>query len=225
MSEKHRETIFTDIFVGKKWGSEETVSGEGSPLRNTSSLRETLPILLKSLGVRTIADAPCGDYNWLRNCPLDLDSYLGVDIVEGLVEGNQRAYGDTNHQFTRADICEDILPKVDLILCRDCLIHLSNEDSLRAIRNFVKSGSTYLLITTNPKNPWNFEIETGGFRHCNMTKIPFNFPEPISLLPEHHPDNHADYDDKSLGLWRLVDIEPMICQRNLIDGSESVGGQ
>jgi len=201
-----RQEIFTDIYTNAKWGDKETKSGEGSLLANTTTLRTFLPGFLRRFGIRTLIDAPCGDYNWFKSCAVNLDSYIGLDIVPAMIEDVQKRYGDSKHTFRVADICVDPIPRADVILCRDCLMHLSDEDAIKAIRNFVKSGSTYALLTTNPKNPSNVSIQTGGFRHCNLTKPPFNFPEPIALLQEHFQAYSGMFDDKSLGLWKLEDL-------------------
>ena len=46
--------------------------------------------------------------------------------------------------FLRLDLTRDPLPDGDLILCRDCLVHLPFEDVRRAVRNFKRSGARWL---------------------------------------------------------------------------------
>jgi SAM-dependent methyltransferase len=201
-----REKIFTDIYINQGWGGGETISGDGSTIENTIGIRDQLLKFFEYYSVRSIVDAPCGDYNWFGQSNIMLDNYIGLDIVEDLINKNSSTYGDENHKFYCKDICTDDIPRVDLILCRDCLMHLSNRESLQAIRNFKRSGSKYLLITTNPNNPTNTNIQTGTFRHLNMTKQPFNFSAPISLVNERDTRFGGMYSDKSLGLWLLEDI-------------------
>jgi hypothetical protein len=198
-----RETVFTDIFTEEKWGGGETISGEGSTLENTKGIREQLPEFLRSLGINSIVDAPCGDYHWFNNTSIEVASYIGVDIVKPLIDSNNEKYRGTSRFFLQMDLCEDVVPKCDLILCRDGLLHLSDKDGLKALKNFKASGSKYLLITTSPENPYNHNIETGGFRHLNMTKGPFNFPEPITMVNEQYMQYNGMFKDKSLGLWDL----------------------
>jgi hypothetical protein len=99
------------------------------------------------------------------------------------------------------DIVESRLPNADLILCRDCLVHLSTEDAIAAIRNFRKTNATYLLATTYPGlvGP-NRQISTGNWRPLDLQTAPFYFPAPITLISEEKTGS------KSLGLWRLKDI-------------------
>lgn len=104
------------------------------------------------------------------------------------------------------DISKDGLPKADMILCRDCLVHFSFEDILSAIRNFKRSGSQYILTTTFSERLSNIDINTGGWRTLNLQLPPFNFPRPIKLINEKCDEAGGIYLDKSLGLWRLEDI-------------------
>lgn len=36
-------------------------------------------------GVRSVLDIPCGDFFWFKEIKLDLDSYIGGDIVAPLI--------------------------------------------------------------------------------------------------------------------------------------------
>lgn len=202
----NRTNIFTDIYVNKKWGDNGTLSGEGSTVENTQTILQGLPELFERFNIKTIVDAPCGDYYWMKNIKYNFDKYTGADIVKPIIDKLSQEYSDTTHEFIQVDLCKDILPKADLILCRDCLMHLSNEDSKKVIENFKQSNSKYLLITTNPNNPMNVQINTGEFRHLNMTKEPFNFPQPIYLLNENFKMYNGMFSDKSLGLWLLKDL-------------------
>jgi hypothetical protein len=71
-----------------------------------------------------------------------------VDIVDALIEDNSQKYGSDSISFYCKDLAVDRLPEADLILCRDCLVHLTYEDILKVISNFKKSGAKYLLTTT-----------------------------------------------------------------------------
>jgi hypothetical protein len=92
---------------------------------------------------------------------------------------------------------------VDLIFCRDCLVHFSHRLLRKAVNNIKRSQSRYLLTTTFPGRLTNAGIVTGHWQPLNLCAPPFNFPHPIRLLDEGHP---APYQDKSLGLWRIDDL-------------------
>ncbi len=112
-------------------------------------LRSELPAVLTRLGVRNLVDAPCGDCNWRQHLEIDLDAYIGVDIVPALIEDNRRRYRHFNWKFEVADLIKDPLPTADAVLCRDALIHLSLADISRALSNIRRSGAKYLLATSH----------------------------------------------------------------------------
>ncbi len=65
-----RRAAFRRIYTRNAWGSKGSVSGSGSESEFTASLRVTLPDLLRELGVRSVLDAPCGDFNWMQGVDL-----------------------------------------------------------------------------------------------------------------------------------------------------------
>lgn len=132
-----------------------------------------------------------------------IESYIGIDIVEELIDHNNKTYTTENVQFIHCDMTKDPLPKVDLILCRDCLVHFCIDDIRLAISNMKDSRSKYLLTTTFPNNKRNTDILTGGWRPLNLEMEPFHFPKPILLINEFRNKRNRTYMDKSLGLWEL----------------------
>jgi SAM-dependent methyltransferase len=173
------EDRFTQIYRGNWWLSDESVSGPGSTLETTEDIRAFLPSLLKQFSVRTFLDAPCGDFNWMKEIRADLDvDYIGVDIVKELVDHAQRRYGDERTRFAHLDITRDPLPTADLMMARDFFIHLSFADANRAIENFLRSGIEYLLTGTAPVGDMvvNNDMRTGKARRRCLYSPPFNFP-------------------------------------------------
>lgn len=200
------EAAFTPFYTENRWGDAESVSGPGSTLTRTSKLRQELPPLLQEIGARTLLDAPCGDFNWMKDTELGVAEYVGVDVIPELVERNQRLYGNERRRFVLRDLTRDKLPRVDVILCRDCLIHFSDRHIAAALRNFKRSGSTYLLTNTYPLWTQNEDIRTGEFRHLNLLLAPFSFPPPIREIEEKYADEAAAFFGKTLALWKLSDL-------------------
>lgn len=199
--------VFSDIYRRRAFGEDcESVSGPGSSVERTSRFRDAIPVLLKELNVRTLLDAGCGDFNWMKLVKLDLEQYIGVDVVSELISENQRQYGKATRTFLNLDISREKLPKEDLILSRDCLVHFRFKDVSATIKNFKESGSTYLLATTFPGLNGNTDTDTGGWRHLNLQMSPFNFPEPLNLIEENRTDAGGVNVVKYLGLWALKDI-------------------
>jgi SAM-dependent methyltransferase len=200
------ESTFAPFYEENRWGDDESVSGPGSSLERTVKLRGELPILLQELGASTLLDAPCGDFNWMKDTPLGVEQYIGADIIPDLIARNQRLYGNDQTQFLLLDLTRDKLPRADVILCRDCLIHFSYRHIAAAIKNFKRSGSTYLLTNSYPAWPRNENIRTGNFRPLNLTLAPFNFPLPLKQIHEKLPEEEARFFGKILGVWKLSDL-------------------
>jgi SAM-dependent methyltransferase len=194
--------VFTTILRENVWGSAETPSGLGSELEATAAVRHALPDLMRRHGVRSVLDIPCGDGRWMAE--LALDGYVGADIVAELIERNRQL--SPGRRFEVLDLTKDPLPRVDLVFCRDCLVHLSYINIGSAIANLQASGSRLLLATTFPGRGGNVDIADGDWRPLDFQDDPFRWPEPLELLNEHCREEGGAYLDKSLGLWRISDL-------------------
>lgn len=198
--------VFAEIYRTNHWNDSESVSGEGSGAAQTARLEAELPGLLRAIGAKSLLDAPCGDFGWMRRVDLSGIAYTGADIVPELVEANQARYGSAERRFVALDVAADLLPAVDVMLCRDLLVHLSFVDVWRVLRNVRQSGIAYLLTTTFPAQAVNEDIVSGDWRPLNLEHPPFSFPPPIQLLIEGCTEGAGRFADKSLGLWRVADL-------------------
>ncbi len=191
-------------FRKNKWGDEssETVSGSGSTLKYTENLRQKLPALLKKYDVKVFLDAPCGDFNWMKEVGLSDIQYIGMDIVPDLIIQNHSRYARVGRVFLAGDITRDALPMSDLMQCRDCLFHLPYKDIVRFLDNFARSTIPYLLTTTHLLTH-NKDIERPGqWRQLNLKRPPFRFPEPLETIDdwiEGHPR-------RQMGLWTIEQV-------------------
>jgi len=199
--------IFRRIYRENHWGDPWSVSGPGSSLAATEYIRKEISQLIHDLELRTILDIPCGDHLWINYVTLGACKYIGADIVEELVKRNSQRYASKDKQFLVLDITKAPLPRADLVLCRDCLVHLSFKAISRALRNIKSSGSKYILTTTFTNRATNDDTRTGGWRVLNLNAEPFNFPQPILVINENCKEGGGVWRDKSLGLW-LVDSMP-----------------
>ncbi len=203
------EQRFNLIYDWRWWGNTETVSGVGSRLDANISLVESLPSLFSRLGVSTVLDAPCGDFNWMRNVDLSGIEYLGVDIVDRLVLENSQKYGNAHTSFEHLDVVTDTLPFADLIICKDLMIHLSNKSIFKLMHNLASSRSQYVLLTTSlDLSVANEDIYDGYYRRINLTRPPFNLPKPIEFLAS-SSENLSD----GIGLWRICQLRNYIDER------------
>lgn len=185
-----RAERFTYIYEYQKWG----------PLGAPSTLRMQLTGLLAELQINSVFDAGCGDFNWMKELPYS-GSYIGADIVPSLINRLNDEYGNESRRFVTMDITEDPLPTVDLIVCRDVLLHLSNAEVAAALRNFRSSGSRWLLVSTYSKTRRNWDIEAGGQHRLNLERPPFSLPRPQRYLIDKDVS-----EDWRMNLYRIHDL-------------------
>jgi O-antigen/teichoic acid export membrane protein len=200
---------FENIHSKNWWGSAESVSGYGSQLSRTVTLRREL---VKWLGVNQIGsmlDAPCGDYNWMREV-VDRShiQYIGGDIVASIIEHNTSTYSDGKRvAFSRFDVLEDALPNVDFWLCRDLLFHFPNSAIEKVLARAAESNIRFFGASHFKDTQKHGDISFGGYRPVNLCKSPFNWPEPSFLIFD-GDDGAAQ--DRYLGIWRIEDISPRV---------------
>jgi hypothetical protein len=200
------ERQFADIYRRNLWLDAESRSGPGSRLSQTANLRQALPPLLAELQATQLLDAPCGDFNWMRHVQLNGTEYVGGDVVPDLVARNRELYSGPRRRFITLDLTADALPRADVIMCRDCLPHLSFADALTVLANLRRSNAQYLLTTTYTERQENYDCATGCWRPLNLQRPPFNLPPPLKLINEGCTEGDGVLADKSLGLWRLADL-------------------
>jgi 2-polyprenyl-3-methyl-5-hydroxy-6-metoxy-1,4-benzoquinol methylase len=195
---------FQRIHDTNLWGAEASVSGLGSEIDATATLRAELPPLLKRLNITSLLDAPCGDASWIARADLGV-RITGIDIVPCLIERlRARARrGELSGEYHLADVTRDLLPRCDAILCRDCLVHLCFANIERALQKFRKSGAIWLITTTFPEWQQNIDGEDGDWRALNFEHAPFDWGWPVELLNENCTEAGGGWRDKSLGVWRL----------------------
>jgi hypothetical protein len=203
-TEKKASLNFEEIYSSNGFDGTESLSGGGSTLFQTRLIRIEIPLLLRELGVKTLLDVPCGDWNWMQHVTLDGVQYTGGDVVQSIVDENKKKYADATHQFERLNIVTGPLLQADLILCRDCLVHLSFADGLKALEQFRASGARWLLTTTFTDRGENSDLYDGHiWRPLNLEKSPYNMPKAERYINEGCTEGDGLFGDKCLALWRI----------------------
>jgi hypothetical protein len=208
----NREEIFTETYQKNLFQGREAKSGMGSDLENTKLLRERFVRFFNSFNGDPVSllDAPCGDFMWVKEIINDLPikNYIGIDIVGDMIKSNMEKYASDKVTFFTLDLCKTMPKEGDFLLCRDCLVHLSFKSIRQILKNFVHSDITYLLTTTfTSPSRVNVDFEDGtNWFPINLTKPPFNFPEPLEVIIEGCTEGGGEFTDKSLGLWKRKDL-------------------
>ena len=195
---------FERIYHTNLWADPETRSGVGSSLDSTRVLREKLPDALRTLGTQVLLDVPCGDFTWMERVDLTGIDYIGGDIVRSIVESNRAEKAAPRRTFIELDLTRDQLPAADVLLCRDCLVHLSYANIARVFENVGRSQIRYILMTSFPGRGDNADVEDGDWRPLDFEAPPFSFPTPTLTIVEECEEEGGSYADKSLCAWEVA---------------------
>ena len=203
---KIKKDVFTSIYKSNHWVQDDdilskdsiSVSGHGSNI-NTNQFFNLRKIFLKIIDekkINSILDMPCGDFLWLYEIikKKNID-YIGVDIVEELIEANKKKYLDKNFNFINDDIVNfNTSNKFDLILIRDLFIHIPNSDIKKILQNIKKIDFKYVALNSY-NNKINEDVVVGKHRKINLLIEPFNLKQPL--------ENFNDYEnDKFIYLYK-----------------------
>ena len=180
MSFLERQAAAWDQIREQFEGHIENYNGPGSTMEATKEVREALPMIIKKYEIKSILDAPCGTFHWMRHINLTGVQYTGWDIDKVAIQRNRESF--PHHHWECINILEThlSLPRVDLILCRDFFLHLPNRYIDVALRKFKNTGSKYLLTTNWPGAPTT--------RHCDLNggedDRPGYYCQPVDLEAE-----------------------------------------
>nr|WP_299072939.1 class I SAM-dependent methyltransferase [uncultured Allomuricauda sp.] len=181
--------VMSDIYEKKRWGGRQKdfYSGSGSHSRKVvQPYIKTISSFLKDYEDGLIVcDLGCGDFNVGKNLVPYSKRYMGIDIVDDLIERNKKLFVSEKLEFHCLNIVTDNLPKGDCILVRQVFQHLSNEE----IKKVVKKIQTFkhIIVTEHiPKGEFvaNAEKSTGaGIRLSNNSGVVLTEP-PFNMNPE-----------------------------------------
>jgi len=192
---------FTAIYENRVWlngRSTGSLSGLGSEIEHTTSLRLEIPKILRDLNAQLLVDVGCGDFTWMKEVDLPC-SYIGLDIVPAVINANESLFGSEERSFCVLDATTDPLPRGDVFLCREVMFHLSFSDIWRLIENIRRSEARFLLATSDSTIPYNADILSGDFRLLNLGRKPFDFPTPERLITD-----ACVAPGRILGVWRTA---------------------
>jgi len=194
-----RSRRFTRAYRGNAWGDLQSRSGAGSN-RDSGSVRHALDVLSRiteQYDATSIADIPCGDFNWIDSylTAHPQVAYVGYDIVRALVRANRAHF--PRFTFEPLDIVAQVPAAADLIFCKDLFNHLQEREIVAAVANMRRSGSRWLLASNNFGHAY-MPLGQGPHkdsRHVDLTLPPFCYRAPL-------------WNDHYLGLWALPGLEP-----------------
>lgn len=207
-SRSTRLAAFRDLYLDGGWSGTdgETVSGTGSTLEYTESVRRLLPFVFETYGITSVVDAPCGDFHWFKEIPLPDVDYTGIDIVPEMIASNSEHFTSEQRSFLRADVTCDPLPAADLFFCRDLLLHIPWEDCTKVMKNAMASGFDWFIFSSYDVGE-NSDVDAAfGYRPLNLQRSPFNLPSAEASIP----DFIDGFRSRHLLLWHREQIEDVV---------------
>ncbi len=172
--------VFDDIYEKNHWGFG---SGHGSLPEVTQSYRQFLESFIRENNIGTVVDVGCGDWQFSRLIDWGEATYLGVDVVDTVVQTNQQRFATERISFkTIQPGSNDAIPSGDLLIIKDVLQHLPDDDVHAFVRN-VLPRFRFALVTNCilPTEAINAPIASGGFRPLDLRREPFNVEASVVL--------------------------------------------
>ena len=172
---KEIQEKFDDIYKTNEWGYG---SGLGSVYEFAKPYIPCILDVIKDNNIKTVLDYGCGDWQFSKYIKWNMlvDKYIGVDVAKKIIENNIKEYSSEYIEFQYIDK-NFIIPKVDLIICKDVLQHLPNLEVAKLIKEF-KKKSKYILITNDihcgDGNYEDIDINIGQCRKLDLLKKPWS---------------------------------------------------
>ena len=178
------ETIFSKIYEHNVWNNNDSnvpLSGPGSSLENTKIFRQFLEATIDKYDIKSVIDLGCGDCTWIPTTKTFSIDYMGIDIVESVINKNITKYGN---KFVHGNIIEMEIPKGDLFIIRDVIFHMKLDNILKLFNN-IKDKFKYIMITSciNLKNKDQLD-DKYHYTEVNLNIEPFNKTKYLDIIYE-----------------------------------------
>ena len=221
--DKIKKQVFTSIYKSSHWVQKNdslsknsiSVSGPGSYINTNQffNLKKIFTKIIDDRKINSILDMPCGDFLWFYEIIKHKNiNYVGVDIVDELIDANKVKYQNKNFSFINDDIVNfNTNKKFDLILIRDLFIHIQNYDIKKIIQNLSKINFNYVALNSY-NNKVNHDVIVGNHRKVNLLIEPFNLEKPIEYFKDFEDDKFIFLYEKKNFIQNLVagsGIEPL----------------
>lgn len=184
-SSRSTQEVFSAIYANNMWGGGAGTfcSGSGSQLEVARPYCEMVKKFVSDHGVKSVLDIGCGDFSVGQNLQVTGIKYTGVDIVQSLIERNAKLFGSDSIDFRCLNVIEDQLPSADLVLVRQVLQHLSNQQIKKVLNKL--HGYRYVMVTEHYPAPSVKTVHNIDKPHGGDTRIPDN----SAVYLDHPPFN------------------------------------
>jgi SAM-dependent methyltransferase len=180
IADESSESVFTNIYKNAAWGTNEVgegSSGLGSRLENAKEYVTFLQNFMQEQEVNSVVDVGCGDWGLSRYVDWKELEYQGYDVVKEVIEKNQAQFSSQTIRFHHADVLFTNLPAADLMICKDMMQHLRNDDILSLLYQVHKFKHCLITNDVHPQTLTSKNNDLpirGGHRYLDLCKPPFN---------------------------------------------------
>lgn len=207
---KDDEAKFNYIHKHRYWASSKdgSLSGSGSSKNASKNILKELDNFILENNISSILDIPCGDWKWMADFNMTNIKYTGGDIVQDIIDNNKR-YSTDNINFKKINLTSDSLISCDLIIVRDLLVHLKNDDIFKCLQNIKNHDIKYIGLTHYPNTTKNKNTSWGDrWRPLNMLIDPFNYTDPDYILSDNSNDGSID-EGRMLAIWKYDNFKKL----------------
>ena len=175
------QDAFDKIYRQDLWALRTNEYGSDRPGIESEQARNTrLAALIQDVirlnDVKSVVEFGCGYWSYASEVDWTGVEYHGFDIVEEVIEANQRGHARGNVRF---HVVRDgtRMPKADLMISKDVMQHLPTDDILHYLSEF-KTNFRLMLIGNDclPDDCLNGNITHGEYRPLRLELPPFNYP-------------------------------------------------
>jgi SAM-dependent methyltransferase len=181
------EGAFAKIYEQHTWQGL-SLSGPGSDPLRTSEFRSLLTQFLKEHRIQSVVDLGCGDWSYAYLVDWGEARYLGIDIVQSVIDKNQNQFATPRISFLCMDAIHQDLPYAELLIIKEVLQHLPISDVHTILAKartfpfaiFVNDVSHHIRGTWRQLWRWqsicrtNTDIKAGGYRLLALREPPFS---------------------------------------------------
>ena len=142
------EKVFTEIYNKNIWGdgsSHSPRSGYGSKPENAKPYAQFVQSIIKSYSIKSVLDIGHGDWAMWSDYKFEDVRYIGIDIAVGLSEKVSHEFASSNRSFFHTSVFKSGLPKVDLVISKEVLQHLSNQEVIKKLKEI--NNNKYLILS------------------------------------------------------------------------------
>lgn len=180
------EETFSEIYRRGLWGGG---SGTGSDERFSKAYCDFVVRFALERRVKRVVDIGCGDFRVGRRIAEAGFEYIGVDVVQEIIQRLQSQFGGEGITFLCLDAITENPPAADLCLIRQVLQHLSNAEIARVLDNCRHYPQTlvteHLPVGRNiiPNKDKPHGPDTRVYEHSGvfLDEPPFSLPTEIML--------------------------------------------